>query len=416
MKKTPVARHHNGMMGAAVKALVRGWEGDRRLRVLEVGAGTGGTTGAVLAELPAERTEYWFTDLSNYFLNTAKEKFARYPFVRYGIFDVDKPAASQGHQPHSFDLIVAANVLHNATDVNATLGRIRDLLRPGGYLLMLEGTRTNPWQWSTISFLEAVTAYADERVDADAPLLGPEEWSAALTRGRFAAVSVFPPREAAAEGGPARYLDAMPQHVIAAQAPAVVHRFRPEELTDFLRERLPAHMVPQRYFLLESLPLSANGKVDLSALPTDLSSPAQGGAEERRVISPRSETEERLLKLWKEILGIDQLGIFDNFFEVGGDSLLLTGLLRRVNEWQERPLTIAHLFSYPSVQSLAEYLSQGTKARQSAALERTERDIAIIGLAGRFPDARNVGELWRTSPPAVARSVSSPARSCSRRG
>jgi pyochelin synthetase len=393
-EKTPVARHHNGMMGAAVSALVRGWEGDRRVRVLEVGAGTGGTTGAVLAELPAERTEYWFTDLSNYFLNTAKEKFAGYPFVRYGIFDIDKPAASQGHQPHSFDLIVAANVLHNATDVNATLGRIRDLLRPGGYLLMLEGTRTNPWQWSTISFLEAVTAYADERIDADAPLLGPEEWSAALTRSRFAAVSVFPARAAAAEGGPARHLDAMPQHVIAAQAPAVVHRFRPEELTDFLRERLPAHMVPQRYFLLESLPLSANGKVDLSALPTELSSPAQGGAEERRVISPRSETEERLLKLWKEILGIDQLGIFDNFFEAGGDSLLLTGLLRRVNEWQERPLTIAHLFSYPTVQSLAEYLSQGAKARQSAALERTERDVAIIGLAGRFPDARNVGELW----------------------
>ena len=71
-ERTPVARHHNGVVASGVKALVRGWEEDSRLRVLEVGAGTGGTTGAVLAELPAERTEYWFTDLSNYFLHTAK--------------------------------------------------------------------------------------------------------------------------------------------------------------------------------------------------------------------------------------------------------------------------------------------------------------------------------------------------------
>jgi acyl transferase domain-containing protein/SAM-dependent methyltransferase len=395
-EKTPIMVHHNGVVGAIARALVGGWEADRSLRVLEVGAGTGGTTGAVLAGLPAERTEYWFTDLSNYFLSTAREKFARYPFVRYGIFDVDKPPASQGHQPHSFDFVVAANVLHNATDVNATLGRVRDLLRPGGFLLMLEGTRTNPWQWSTISFLEAVTAYADERADSDAPLLPPEAWSAALTRSGFASVHRFPPPDAM-DDGLARCLEAMPQHVIAAQAPAAVDRFRPDELAEFLRERLPAHMVPQRYFLLDRLPLSTNGKVDLSALPGDLSSPLQG-AEERRMVSPRSETEARLLKIWKETLGIDLLSIYDNFFDVGGDSLLLTAVLRRVNERQQPPLTIAHLFSYPTVQSLAEYLSQGAKAAQTALPvaipERTGRGIAIIGMAGRFPDARSVEELW----------------------
>jgi pyochelin synthetase len=404
-EKTPIARHHNAMMGAAVKSLVSDWEGDRRLRVLEIGAGTGGTTGAVLAELPAERTEYWFTDLSSYFLNTAKEKFARYPFVRYGIFDIDKTPASQGHQPHSFDLVVAANVLHNATDINAALRRISELLRPGGYLLMLEGTRSNPWQWSTISFLEAVTAYADERAESDVPIISPQAWSGALTRSRFEAVHVFPAPDDAAADELAAYLDAMPQHVIAAQGPASVSRFRPEELADFLRERLPGHMVPQRYFLLDKLPLSANGKVDLAALPSDISSPSQSAAEERRVISPRSDAEERLLKIWKEVLGVEQLSIADNFFEVGGDSLLLTAVLRKINQSQQPPLTIAHLFSYPTVQSLADYLSPGSKVqpgRPAAIAERAARgprpaegDIAVIGLAGRFPDARNVEQLWQ---------------------
>jgi pyochelin synthetase len=408
-EKTPIARHHNGVVAAVTRSLVRGWDGDRKLRVLEVGAGTGGTTGSILSELPGGRTEYWFTDLSNYFLATAKEKLARYPFVQYGIFDVDKTPASQGHQPHSFDLIVAANVLHNATDVNAGLSRIRELLRPGGYLLILEGTRSNPWQWATISFLEAVTAYADERAESDVPLLSPEGWSQALTRARFEAVHVFPAPATAAGNGDkdelSAFLGAMPQHVIAAQGPAAVSRFRPDEVADFLRARLPAHMVPQRYFLLDRLPLSANGKVDLAALPRDISSPAQGAAEERRVISPRSATEERLLKIWKEVLGVEQLSISDNFFEVGGDSLLLTAVLRKINQTQKPPLTIAHLFSHPTVQTLADYLSPGAKAqpqRPAAASERAARgprpaegDIAVIGMAGRFPDARTVEQLWQ---------------------
>jgi amino acid adenylation domain-containing protein len=405
-ERSPIARHHNAVAAAVVRSLVGGWEGDRRLQVLELGAGTGGTTGALLAELPAARTDYWYTDLSSYFLSGAKEKFARYPFVHYAIFDVDKAPAAQGHQPHSYDLIVAANVLHNATDVNATLGRVRELLRPGGYLLMLEGTRTSPWQWATISFLEAVTAYADERAGQDVPLLTAEGWRSALARCGFEGVHAFPAPAAAEDGELAADLDAMPQHVIAAQGPASVSRFKPEELAAFLGDRLQGHMVPQRFFLLEKLPLTANGKIDLAALPRDIAAGPQGSAQERRVAVPRSEAEERILGIWKEVLGVERLGISDNFFEVGGDSLLMTAVLRKINQSRQTPLTTAELFSYPTVQSLAEHLSGGAKpgkVQPAAAVEgprergprAAAHDIAVIGLAGRFPDARNVEELWQ---------------------
>jgi len=399
-QRSPIARHHNGVIAAVVKSLVRGWEGDRRLRILEIGAGTGGTSASVLPELPADRTEYWYTDLSTYFFSAAREKFRDYPFVRYAVFDIGKAPAAQGQQPHGYDLIVAANVLHNATDVNAALGSIRELLKPGGYLLMLEGTRTNPWQWATISYLEAVVAYGDERAGSDLPLLGADGWSRALTRARFEEVHVFP-AAAADGGGLSELLEAMPQHVIAAQGPGRVSRFKPEELAAFARERLPDYMVPQRYVLLERLPLSANGKVDLGALP---SATAAQGTEERRVVFPRSNIEERILKIWKEVLDVEQLSIHDNFFEVGGDSLLMTAVLLRLNKSEQPPLTIANLFAYPTVQSLAGYLGSVSKAQaeRPAASERAERgprgaagDIAIIGMAGRFPDARNIEELWR---------------------
>ncbi|HBL29035.1 MAG TPA: hypothetical protein DD490_19545, partial [Acidobacteria bacterium] len=399
-ERTPIAHHHNATLGAITRALVHGWEDDRRLRVLEIGAGTGGSTGSVLAELPAERTEYWFTDLSSYFLNTAREKFARHPFVRYAIFDADKPAVEQGHPPHSFDLIVAANVLHNATAVDAALGRLRGLLRPGGYLLMLEGTRSNPWQWSTISFLEAVSAYGDERAATDVPLLSPEAWSGALMRSGFEEVQVFPSSGTAVDAELSDLLAAMPQHVIAARGPSGVRRFRPAELESYLGERLAGHMVPQRYVLLEKLPLTANGKVDLGALPSAV---APQAVEERRVLLPQTETEGRILRIWCEVLGVEALSVSDNFFEVGGDSLLMTAVLRRINQLRNPPLTTAELFAHPTVRSLAEYLSPGAKGEGSAAAssvraepaaEKEDAGIAVIGLAGRFPDARNVGELW----------------------
>lgn len=399
----PIARHHNATAAAVVRALVGAWEGDRRLRVLEVGAGTGGTTMSVLPELPAERTEYWYTDLSAYFFTAAREKLGRFPFVQYGIFDVNRDPKAQGHPPHGYDLILAANVLHNANDVDAALAGLRDLLRPGGYLLMLEGTSTSPWQWATIAYLEAIGAYEDERAGSDRPLLGASEWARVLARAGFGEVHAFPAADAGtADPELAALLAAMPQHVIAARGPAAVSRFKPEELADHLRERLPAHMVPQRYVLLDRLPLTANGKVDMAALPSAVA--PQGGGE-RRVVFPRSEMEERILGIWKEVLGAGQLGVADNFFEVGGDSLLMTAVLRRINQWRQPPLTTAELFSYPTVRSLAEYLSAGGKAPKgrpaAPAADAPPRgprglagDIAVIGMAGRFPNARNPGELW----------------------
>jgi len=398
-EKSPVVHHHNQVLAAVVRSLVQTWESDRKLRVLEIGAGTGGTSASLLPELPATRTEYWYTDLSTYFFSGAKEKFHAYPFIRYALFDTNKTPRSQGQQPHSYDLILAANALHNSTDIDASLRGIRELLAPGGHLLLLEGTRTSPWQWATVAYLEMVTAYADERAELDVPILDPEGWSRALSRSGFEAVHLFPAPDAEVDDELSALLDAMPQHVIVARGPSSVSRFRPEELAAFLRERLPDYMVPQRYVLLEGLPLTANGKVDLGALPDEVS---PVGREERRVLFPRSDTEERVLQIWKEVLGVEQLSISDNFFEVGGDSLLLTEVLRRLNQTQRPPLTIANLFSYPTVQSLADYLSRGAEARERrppvSAPERVResaRDIAIIGLAGRFPDARNVEELWQ---------------------
>ena len=103
------------------------------LRILEIGAGTGGTTAALLPRLSSDRVRYVFTDVSDPFLDRAKQKFASYPFMEFGRFDLEQGIAPQGYPPASFDMIVSANAVHATTDLRAALRRLRELLAPGGF-------------------------------------------------------------------------------------------------------------------------------------------------------------------------------------------------------------------------------------------------------------------------------------------
>lgn len=401
-EKNPVVRHHNGLLAEVVRTVAESLDSSKRLRVLEIGAGTGGTSARILPALPASRTEYVYSDVSAFFFSAAREKFHSYPFIEYSIYDLNKNANEQGQQPHSYDLIIAANALHNAHDLDAVLKNTRELLRPGGYLLLLEGTRATPWMWATVAFLEALNAYTDKRAESGEWILETREWSQALASAGFEDAMIYPDEGSRpSDGRLHEFLGAMPQHVIAARAPASAVVFRPEALTAFVRERLPEHMVPQHFVLLEKIPVTANGKADWSALPANFASRDFAA---RPVVSPTSVIEGQILSIWKGVLGLEQVGVTDNFFEVGGDSLLITEVMRRLNRSRGTPLTIVELLSYPTIRSLADYLNPASNTQEiqraaasQAALPQTApgtHDIAIIGISGRFPDARNIEQFW----------------------
>ncbi|MFC8917774.1 SDR family NAD(P)-dependent oxidoreductase [Streptomyces sp. NPDC057116] len=134
----PMSLFLNRVAGALVRGLVDAWPGDRPLRVLEVGAGTGGTTAALLPLLPPERTQYTYTDVSAASLTRAEHRFGTYDFVDYRTLDLDADPRAQGYAEGAFDLVVAAHALHATADVAAALRRVRTLLAPGGLLLALE--------------------------------------------------------------------------------------------------------------------------------------------------------------------------------------------------------------------------------------------------------------------------------------
>ena len=111
-----------------------------------------------------------------------------------------------------------------------------------------------------------------------------------------------------------------------------------EKLETHLREQLPAYMIPRRFQILDSLPLSANGKIDRSALPI----PNQSGGSE--YTPPRNDLDRQIIELWKQLLGRERVGIHDDFFNLGGNSLLAIQLLGQLRTQIAPNLTMAQLF------------------------------------------------------------------------
>ncbi|WP_074048736.1 non-ribosomal peptide synthetase [Paenibacillus ihumii] len=125
------------------------------------------------------------------------------------------------------------------------------------------------------------------------------------------------------------------------------------ELTQRLGDMLPSYMVPSFFIQLDELPLNANGKVDRRSLPQ----PDWARAVTSVYAAPESELETALVELWQEVLGVQRLGIDDDFFERGGHSLKATMLISRIGRKLGREVTIRDIFRHPTVRQLACYLA-----------------------------------------------------------
>jgi SAM-dependent methyltransferase len=342
----PSSRVQNLVAARVVRAFVDGAPGGRPVRVVEVGAGTGATSAAILPGLPADRVRYRFTDISTFFTVRARGALAGYPFVEYGVYDIDREPAEQDLPPGSADLIVGANVLHDAKDLEWTLAQLRTVLSAGGVLVLIEGTEHSRLQLISVGFIEG---FAHHQGRYELPLRTVAQWRDSLRRAGFTRFASLP------EG--AAVCTAMAQHVLVAAPPGGGTPVDPARLRQALSGVLPDYMVPQHYLRIERIPLSANGKVDRSALP----SPWAGTAGQE-LVAPRDSLERRLFDIWREVLGRDDFGVEDNFFELGGDSLHAVRILARLRDEFGVELTanegLQTLFDQPSVAGLASALRE----------------------------------------------------------
>ncbi len=191
-QNSPSARFYNTLIQETLTAALQVAPAGQTLRILEIGGGTGGTTSYLLPNLPAQSTEYVFTDVSPLFTRQAEQKFAAYPFVRYQVLDIGQTPTTQGFEPKSFDLIVAANVLHATADLRRTLEHVRSLLAPGGMLMLLEGTAPQRFGDLTVGLTEGWWSFTDTDLRPDYALLSQPAWLGLLSDLGFSEPTALP--------------------------------------------------------------------------------------------------------------------------------------------------------------------------------------------------------------------------------
>ncbi len=334
--------NYNAIMRAGIQRLLKLLPTTVNLRILEIGAGTGITTAALLPILPANRTHYTYTDVTQFFLNQAQPKFSGYPFVQYRLLNVEQSPTAQGYEPHSFDLVIATLMLHTTKQVVTTLQHVHSLLAPGGLFFLWEITQPQLDFELTYSFL--MQSLEDGERNQGNPFLSKEQWCQALQAHGFSVVASFPQTEV------------LEHHIVVAQAD---------------NPPIPAFM---------------NLVVPVEIHATPVQTGPRFGSSSQTYVAPRNEIEKTITQVWQQQLGVEFIGIHDNFFELGGDSLIALPLLIQLREAVQTALSPQSLLQAPTIAQLAQLIS-GDRAAVNLSTQPSEPVVSSSLVAIRSTGA-----------------------------
>ncbi len=153
--------------------------------------------------------------------------------------------------------------------------------------------------------------------------------------------------------------------------------FTVSELREHLSKELPEYMIPAYFIKLNTLPLTANGKIDRKALPEPDGSIARGA----EYVAPSNEIEEKLAGIWSEVLGIERVGVNDNFFEIGGHSLKAINITAKISKELNVSVSLREMFEAPTIKGLARYVENTKQSIYSSIAPVEERDYYPLSSA-----------------------------------
>lgn len=369
---------YNAALGETLGACItRKLAEGSQIRILEIGAGTGGTTSALLPLLQkfgGAIAEYCYTDLSKAFLIHAEQHYQpRLPALRTALFDASRPLAPQGMPENHFDFVIATNVLHATPNIRTTLRNAKAALKNQGVLLLNEMSVWSLFNHLTFGLLDGWWLYEDEALRLDgSPGLSPQAWHAVLGEVGFEQ-TWFPVEPAHALG----------QQVIAAVSDGVV------------RQHAAVAVVPVPVAMPVAVPLAGSGgtlrektmsylqelvAATLRMAPSDIEPGrplAEYGLDSILVVGLTNQ-------LRKSFTGITST----LFFEVQNIDALADYMLGKYHEKLSSMMAVA-IAPEPVPSVLVNPMPALRAAAPSGII-----DVAIVGLGGRYPRSASLQQFW----------------------
>ncbi|MDX3229010.1 polyketide synthase [Streptomyces sp. ME19-01-6] len=343
-------------LAAAVAASRGPREAGRPLRVLEVGGGSGELTGRVLESWPAHPQDlYTFTDVSALALSRARERAAERGRgqVRCARLDLSKDLGTQGFPARGFDIVLAYNALHVVPDLPATLRRLRGLLAAGGWLGAVEVTRVALWTHFMWGLAPGWWDFADD-LRTDSVHLPADEWRRALDDAGFSDVAVV-------------------------QRPSADHAVLLASVDEAVAPSVPSGAPGPRPSAVQDSPEGAAAQAPAAAAG--------------------------LAGIWNQLLGTSSARDEDDFFALGGDSLMAVRLRGRIHEDLGIAVPLADFLEQPTFGRLAALAQEtrdagGAGDTGAAGGERSERAPAAPRELVRFHEGDRGTPLFLAAPAA----------------
>jgi acyl transferase domain-containing protein/acyl carrier protein/SAM-dependent methyltransferase len=387
-----------------IRARIPSLKSEEKIKILEIGAGTGGTSALIFKALRTqgygEKLLYFYTDISMAFTRYGRKEYgAENPYAEFHVLDIEKELTGQGYKQGDFEVVIATNVLHATRNIRKTLANIQVLLKAGAWLIINEGTAFRAYTTISFGLLAGWWLFEDEQDRLHgAPLLGLDRWEKVLTGTGYQKMAVLgQPADGNENAGTCGK-----QHVIIARGQGM-----PREAAE--------------------KPVARDQRILSPAAPPPLTPVPDTGVDTGESNLNRY-VEEKILDALAKVLQMDKNRFHPDtpYSEVGVDSILAIEIIDTINQELGISLRSTDLFNYSTIRKLTVHtvekfghlIHPGIDAGVSGAVEpgaglpgasttvpvqkinremerEMEMEVAVIGMACRFPEANHPEEFWQ---------------------
>ncbi|MGC4019655.1 MAG: amino acid adenylation domain-containing protein [Muricomes sp.] len=305
------------------------------LRILEIGTRDFDITNKILSTLEDAGTTYTYADSSKYFLDIARKELGQFEGVEFELLNPDEGIEKQRYPLHGYDLVITWNSLHRNHDTAQAISQVKDLLAPGGALLLCELAAETYLQDITAAFLEnGFHNITDKRCESQTPVLNMALWMHYLENGNLDNGIIKKKHSA---------------ELLAVRQREEVYVYDENRLQEYLVQKLPEYMVPKVYHFMKKFPISLNGKIDRKKLREEFKEENQS----LQFARPSTNTEIKMWEIWCRLFGIQILDVEENYFAIGGDSLVATRLIAEIQKTFKCKVSISSIFENPTIKALS---------------------------------------------------------------